>query len=157
VARLEWAVNQALHAPDEEPLDVTRLSALEQSDDDRVCFVPHPSVSLVSADCPVDAIWRAVLAHDDTALAAIDLAAGPVWLLVQRLTTGVEVTRIDERAWRFAAELFAGRPLGAALRSAGILDAPPLLAEHLAAGRFIAFGLDDAAVHVTAPAQENLS
>src|SRR2546425_12390395 len=25
VARLEWAANRALHAPDEEPLDVTRL------------------------------------------------------------------------------------------------------------------------------------
>src|SRR6266511_1419278 len=30
VARLEWAVNRALHAPDGEPLDVTRLAALEQ-------------------------------------------------------------------------------------------------------------------------------
>src|SRR5438128_14460 len=157
VARLEWAVNRALHASDAEPLDVTRLAALEQSDHDRVSFVPHPSVSLLSADCPIDAIWRAVLAQDEMALAAIDLAAGPVWLLVQRLATGVEVTRVDERAWRFAAELFAGRPLGAGLSSAVNLDAPSLLAEHIAAGRFIAFGLDDAAVHVAAPAQENLS
>ena len=157
VARLEWAVNRALHAPDAEPLDVTRLAALEQNDHDHVRFVPHPSVSLVSANYPVDAIWRAVLAQDDTALAAIDLAAGAVWLLVQRLATGVEVTRVDERAWRFAAELFAGRPLGAGLSDAVNLDAPSLLAEHIAAGRFIAFSLDDAAVDVGAPAQENLS
>lgn len=157
VARLEWAVNRALHAPDGEPLDVTRLADLEQSDHDRVRFVAHPSVSLVSADYPVDAIWRAVLAQDDTVLAAIDLAAGPVWLLVQRLATGVEVTRVDERAWRFAAELFAGRPLGAVLSSAGNLDAPSLLAEHIAAGRFIAFTLADAAVGVPEHAQESLS
>jgi len=119
--------------------------------------VPHPSVSLLSADCPIDAIWRAVLAQDEMALAAIDLAAGPVWLLVQRLATGVEVARVDEGPWRFAAELFAGRPLGTTLSSAGNLDAPSLLAEHIAAGRFIAFSLDDAAAHVAAPAQENRS
>ena len=136
---------------------MTRLAALEQNDHDRVRFVPHPSVSLVSADYPVDAIWRAVLAQDDTALAAIDLAAGPVWLLVQRLASDVEVTRVDERAWRFAAELFAGRPLGAGLSGAVNLDAPSLLAEHIAAGRFIAFSLDDVAAHVAAPAQEALS
>src|SRR5439155_20054249 len=89
VARIEWAVNRALHAPDAEPLDVTRLAALEQNDHDRVRFVPHPSVSLVSANYPVDAIWRAVLAQDDSALAAIDLAAGGCLLLVERLATGV--------------------------------------------------------------------
>jgi hypothetical protein len=150
-------VNRALHAPDIEPFDVARIAPLEESAHEHVRFVPHPSVSLVSAGYPVDTIWRAVLAQDDTALAAIDLGAGPVWLLVQRYATGVEVTRIDEHAWRFAAELFAGRPLGVALSSAGNLDAPSLLAEHIAAGRFIAFSLDDSAVRVAAPAQENLS
>ena len=155
VARLEWAVSRALHAPDAEPLDVTRLAALEQSDHDRVRFVPNPSVRLVSADYPVDAIWRAVLTQDDAALGAVDLATGPVWLLVQRLASGVEVRRVDEGPWRFAAALFAGQSLSAALSNAGNLDAPSLLAEHIAAGRFIAFSLDDAAA--TAPAQENLS
>jgi hypothetical protein len=143
VARLEWAVNRALHAPDAEPLDAARLAALVPSDHDRVRFVPHPSVSLVRADYPVDAIWRAVLEQDDVALSTIDLAAGPVWLLVQRLATGVEVTRVDERAWRFAAELFAGRPLGAALEAADGVDAPALLAQHIAAGRFVGYDLAD--------------
>ena len=46
---------------------------------------------------------------------------------------------------------------GTTLSSAGNLDAPSLLAEHIAAGRFIAFSLDDAAAHVAAPAQENRS
>jgi len=39
--------------------------------------VPHPSVALVAADHPVDAIWRAVLSQDDAAMAAINLTTGP--------------------------------------------------------------------------------
>ena len=62
----------------------------------------------------------------------------------------IDVTRIDERAWRFAAELFAGQPLGPALDAADTLDAPALLAEHIAAGRFIGFSLADAVTHLRA-------
>ena len=155
VARLEWVVNRALHAPDVEPLDVAQLMDVELTDHDRVHFVTHPSVSLLRADYPVDNIWRAVLAQDDAALAGIDLAAGPVWLMVQRLATGVDATRIDERAWRFAAALSAGRPLGAALDAAVGIDGPGLLAEHISAGRFIGFGIADNAAHF--PVQESLS
>ena len=154
VARLEWAVNRALHAPDVEPLDVTRLAALVEADHERVCFIAHPSVSLVRADYPVDAVWRAVLAQDDEALAAIELAAGPVWLMVQRRPTGIDVTRIDERAWRFAAQLCVGEPLGAALDAVADADAPAQLAGHIAAGRFIEFRLADTLADV--PAQEGL-
>jgi hypothetical protein len=141
VARLEWAVNRAIHAPDAEPLEPARLTALAPEDQGRVCFVPHPSLGLVYADYPVDAIWRGVLAGDDAALAAIDLAAGPVRLLVHRLASGIDVLRLDESAWGFAAALCSGRPLQAALDAAADVDAPLLLAEHLAAQRFVGFTL----------------
>jgi hypothetical protein len=143
VARLEWAVTRALHAPDVEPVDPARLAKIPQSDHDRVRFVPHPSLSLLKADYPVDAIWRAVLAQDDAAIARIDLTAAPVWLLVQRLATGVEVTRNDEQAWRLVGELVAGRELGAALDAANGVDAPALLAQHIAAESFVGFALAD--------------
>ena len=48
-------------------------------------FVVDPSVSLLRVNYPVDAIWRGVLAGDDAALAAVDLASGPVAMLVQRI------------------------------------------------------------------------
>ena len=143
VARLEWAVNRALHAPDMEPLDLARLGAVAAADRDRIVFLPHPSVALVEADHPVDAIWRAVLVQDDNAMAAIDLEAGPVRLLVERRATGVEVTRLEEPAWRFAAALCASQPLWIAIAAAPEVDAATLLAEHLAAGRFIGFELVD--------------
>jgi hypothetical protein len=141
VARLEWAVSRAIHAPDREPLAVTQLAALAPGDQGYVCFVPHPSIGLLRVAYPVDVIWRAVLDCDDAALAALDLHPAPVHLLVQRLPTGVEVMRLDESEWRFAAALCAGRQLQAALDQATGVDATALLAGHLAAQRFVEFTL----------------
>jgi hypothetical protein len=140
VARLEWAVNRAIHAQDIAPLDLARLGALPPEDHARIRFVPHPSVTVLRADYPVDAVWRAVLDGDDEALVAIDIDAGPVHLLVERRDNGVEVTRLAAPPWRFAADLCAGRPLEQACEAIGS-DALVLLAEHLAAGRFIEFSL----------------
>jgi hypothetical protein len=141
VARLEWAVNRALHAPDATPLDPNRLGAVEPAMRERIRFVGDPSITLLRTDHPADAIWRAVLADDDVALAAIDVADGPAPLLVQRLATGIEVARLDEPVWRITVALLAGQPLGVALLSADPCTAASVLAEHLAAGRFIDFDL----------------
>jgi hypothetical protein len=72
VARLEWAVSQALHADD----------------------VAHPTIAEVRADHPVDTIWRAVLIGDDDGLAALDVNAGPVALKIWRSDDGIEVERL---------------------------------------------------------------
>ena len=141
VARLEWAVSQAIHAPDREPLQLAELAALADDDRARVRFVPHPSIGLLHLRHPADIIWRAVLDGDDAALAALALDGPPIHLLVQRSPAGVEVTRLDETAWRFAAALCAGQPLQTALGGAADLDAGTALATHLAAGRFVAFTL----------------
>jgi uncharacterized membrane protein YphA (DoxX/SURF4 family) len=142
VARLEWAVSRALHAPDVEALDLSRLVAVDPADYGRIAFVPHPSVGLVQSDCPADTIWRAVLAQDDAVMAAIDLGSGPVWLMVQRFATGVEVARFSEQEWRFANRLCAGQPLQKALDDVSGFDASAVLAGHLAAGRFTGFRLE---------------
>jgi Putative DNA-binding domain len=139
VARLEWAVNRAIHAPDIDPLDLARLGALAPEEQARICFVPHPAVTLLRADHPVDAVWRAVLDRDDAALAAIDIDAGSVHLLVERRDTDVEVSRLAEPVWRFAVDLCAGRPIEEACAATVDIDAPALLAQHLAAGRFAGF------------------
>jgi Putative DNA-binding domain len=139
VAALEWAMNCALHAPDETPLELSQLAILTPQDQGRVSFRAHPSVSLLRSDFPIDDIWRAVLSGDDHALAALDLAAGPVFVLVERGATGIEVTRMEKPAWKFLDALCRGEPLHSAIDSATDLDAPCLLAEHLAVGRFVAF------------------
>jgi putative DNA-binding protein len=141
VALLEWAVTRALHAPDVRPLGAQRLVELDPPDHERVSFVANPSITLLRVNYAADAIWRAVLGRDDAALGAIDLAAGPLGLLIERCATGIEVTRVDERAWHFLNALVAGRPLGEALDLAPAPKATAWLAEHMAVGRFVAFNL----------------
>jgi hypothetical protein len=144
VARLECAVGRALRASDLEPLELARLASIDGSEQARIRFTLHPSVSLLSSPYPVDAIWRAVLARDDAALAAIDLDAGIVRLLTERYSGEVAVTRLDESRWSFAEALFRGDALATALEACGNLDATAWLAEHLAAGRFTNFTVDAA-------------
>lgn len=143
VARLEWAVNCALHAPDETPLELSQLAALTPEDQCRVSFRAHPSVGLVRSDFPIDDIWRAVLSGDDRALAALDLAAGPVFLLVERGQAGLQVTRMKKSAWEFIDVLCRGEPLLSVIDPAADFNASILLAEHFAQGRFVSFTLDE--------------
>ena len=142
VARLEWAVSSALHAPDAAALDMASLQSVNADDHARICFTPHPSAGLVHARFPADVIWRAVLADDnDAALAAIDLSSGPAWLLVQRGPMGVELVRLEPALWHFVSALFAGRPLGLVLADHPGVDATAALADLLVQGRLVAFGL----------------
>ncbi len=141
VARLEWAVSRALVAADATPLGLDALAACAEPDHARLRFEAHPSVALVRCTYPADAIWRAVLDEDSDAMAAIDLADGPVHLLVQRAPEGVEVARLAEAEWEFAAALLAGATLGAALAAYPDVDRPAILAELIAKGRFAGVGL----------------
>lgn len=138
VARLEWAVNRALHAPDASALDPSTLASVARCDHDRVCFVAHPSISLLRSQFPIDTIWRAVLHHDDPGMAAMDLHE-PVYLLVERLADRLDVMRLDEGEWHFALALLGGQSLGVALGMTQGVDASALLAQHLLAGRCVAF------------------
>ena len=150
VARLERAVGHAFHAVDAKPLEYSELLDIAPSAQGRVRFTPHPSVSLVFSPYPVDAIWRSVLAQDDVALAGIDLTGGAVRLLVERRAGEIEVTRMDERQWKFAEALFTGHSLSAALVVADHRDATTWLAAHLASGHFSDFALSDADSSVAA-------
>lgn len=141
VARLEWAVNCAIHAPDVVPLTLHELAAIEPGRQEQICFNAHPSLSLIRTEYPADEIWRAVLAADDQAMAAIDLVGAPLFLLVERRDGDVEVTRLQESGWRFLNALCRGKPMSFAVLEATGVDAAMLLAEHLSARRFVSFSL----------------
>jgi hypothetical protein len=152
VAQLEWAVNRALHASDVPRLDLARLAALDEAALSQVSFSAHPALSLLRLEFPADAIWRAVLEQNDAAMAAIDLAAGPVHLLVERSAAGVQVRCLSASAWEFTARLCAGGPLSAVLAdgSDGDGDVDAWLAEHLALGRLVDFSCTTAAAATVA-------
>jgi hypothetical protein len=139
VARLEWAVNGALHAEDAAPLDAEALVEIATVLPERVTFIPHPSVKLLRLDYPGRTIWQAVLAEDDDALSTISLSSGPEWLLIKRGANGVEVSSLDEGEWRFASALCAGESLAAAIDASPNGDIPLFLARHIAAGCIIGF------------------
>jgi putative DNA-binding protein len=143
VADLEWAVTGALHAPDATPLQLEELAEIARENQGAVKFRPHPSLGLIRAEYPADDIWRAVLAGDDQALAALDLGTGPVFLLVERAGAvgDVEVSRMPEAAWRFLRALCDGELLLSATETASGLDVANQLAAHLAAGRFAGFSV----------------
>src|SRR5262249_32525180 len=75
VARLEWAMNLAWHAPDVAPIARAALTHAPT-------IALHPSVTLLQSPWPVDAIWRANQAEatDDR----VDLDSGGVRLQVWR-------------------------------------------------------------------------
>jgi hypothetical protein len=147
VARFEWALNLAANAADAAPLSAAALGSVDPAEHWRVCFVPHPSLSLLRLDYPADAIADAVLAGDEAAMAAIDLADRPVWLVVHRGPDGVDAQRLNEVEWNLTRQLCARTPLGPALERSPAPGATALLVGHLIKGRFIDF-------HVTRPIEE---
>ena len=141
VARLEWAVNRALHAPEATPLALDALAALDPARMPGVSFVAHPALTVLRLETPADAIWRAVLDQDETAMAALNITTGPVWLLIERSVSGVQVRRLSAGSGPLTERLCAGEPLQRTLDALDGSDAPAaafeaVLAEHLAAGRF---------------------
>jgi len=150
LARLDWAVNTALHAPAVPGLLPERLMAMEPDMLARVCFRAHPGVSVLSVRYAVERIWKAVLENDERDMRQISLASGEGWLLVERdAQLAVQVRRLPETVGRLSARLLAGDPLHCVLETI-VKDGPDggaseptlpqrVLADHLVAGRFVDF------------------
>ena len=114
VARLEWAMNAALHAPDVEPLAPCAL-------DVSTPVGLHPSMALVASGWPIDAIWRANQPGGDDV--AIDLAAGGAQLQVWRHGDDVLFSSLSPAAFAFRAALATSGMLDAAAEAALAIDA----------------------------------
>jgi hypothetical protein len=136
VARLEWQVNCVLHAPDVASLDLACLRELDEDALGALRLRPHPAARLLRCEYPADAVWRATLEQDARALRAIDLADGPLHLLVQRVAEGIDTLRLSVGEWRISTALFAGEAVGAALAYAPESDGYALVAAYLARGCF---------------------
>jgi hypothetical protein len=91
VARLEWALNAALHAEDVTPLDPSILRAMAPEMVAQLTLRLDPSVTLLRSPWPIARIWHANQPGSDPD-AVIDLDDGGVCLEVRR--------RADEAAFR---------------------------------------------------------
>jgi len=120
VARLEWAMNVALHAPDAAALEPDALRALHPRTLARVTLRFQPSVVLLESPWPIDAIWRA---NQPDADGVVDLGAGEARLELRRLDDDVVFRALPPGTFAFRAALAAGRALEDAVERA--LDAEP--------------------------------
>lgn len=123
VARLEWAINAASHAPDAPALSVATLARLPNSCFAGLAFTLHPSSRIVASRYPIDRIWRANQAGADPE-ETIALDAGGARILIHRDEEGDAVWRRLSRAeFLFLRALRAGRTLGDAWDRASAADA----------------------------------
>jgi Putative DNA-binding domain len=128
VARLEWAMNAALHAPDATPLDADGWRALRPDDLAHLTVRLHPSLTLLASSWPVDAIWRA---NQPGADGVVDLERGGAHVQVSRLRDDVVFRVLTPASFAFRAALAEGRTLQEAAEQAFDVDSGFDLANEL--------------------------
>jgi hypothetical protein len=120
VARLEWAMNAALHAPDARPLAPDRLAAMSPETLAQLVVELDPSVTLLSSSWPVDGIWRAN--QHGAEPVPVDLDAGPVRLEIRRRGDDVVFRALPAGAFAFRRTLAEQAPLEQAVKAAVAAD-----------------------------------
>ena len=83
VARLEWAMNAALHAEEGDPIAPAALGSVAPADVGRLVLRLDPSASWLESPWPIDRIWRANQPASN-AETSVDLAGGAAWLEIRR-------------------------------------------------------------------------
>lgn len=121
VARVEWAINQALHAENLAAITRRDLSAVSAADAPRLLLSLHPSLRLIESRWPIERIWRANQTDGDPDL-AIDLDSGGVRLQVHCRGDRVKIKSLTECEFAFLRALADGKPLGAAADAALYID-----------------------------------
>ena len=129
VARLEWAMNAVLHAPDAEAMDPAGLAEVAQDDMARLVFAVDASARFLASPWPVDRIWRANQEED---AGTVDLAAGATRLEIRRADDGVTMRALDAATFALRGGLAAGRTLEDASAEAFAADPSFDLARALA-------------------------
>ncbi|MGH6880035.1 HvfC/BufC N-terminal domain-containing protein [Hypericibacter sp.] len=121
MARLEWALNRAWHAPD---APVLTPADLAQAAETLPVLRLHPACRLLESPWPIETIWR-VHQSDDDANVRIDLDEGGSRLLVYRQEFDVAMAAISRGEFLMLARLATGATLESALTEA--LEADPAL------------------------------
>jgi hypothetical protein len=119
LARLEWAVVEAIHAEVGERLDVAALGRLSPEPWSAARPVPSPALRLLLCTYPVAEYYQAF--KDGTA-AALGVDGGALELLAPR-ASAVAVCRRGEDVWRIRLSPPLGQLLGSLIAGAPLLDA----------------------------------
>jgi hypothetical protein len=122
VARLEWAMNVARHAPDAVPIGRAALARRPRA-------ALHPSVTLLQSPWPIDALWRAN--QPDASDDRVDLDAGGVRLQIWRAGDDVLFRALSPAAFVLREAIARTGSLEDAAAEALALDAGLDLAAHI--------------------------
>jgi hypothetical protein len=122
VARLEWAMNAALHADDGPSADLDGLREIPGETVASATLRFDPSVTWLSSRWPVDRIWRANQPDADPET-TVDLETGSVCLEVRRLGDDAVWRTLPAAEHAFRAALAAAQTLERAAHAALALDA----------------------------------
>ena len=117
VARLEWLMHSAAHAPGAEPIGPAELGAVAPEDTPRIVLRLDPALGLLESPWPIERIWRANrsnCAEQADGGEVIDLDSGGVRLEIARAGGDVVFRPLDASAFAFRRALLAGDSLGAA-------------------------------------------
>lgn len=139
LARLEWAVQEAMTAADSgEHFDPGVVASLADEARGQLRFVLHPSVRLLALDYPCFDSWRI---HQQGGRADAPAMAWAEQLLVRRASDGVELQRLDHTGFACLSTLAAGATLAEAMAAlehqASAADAAAGLARWAADGIII--------------------
>jgi len=146
VGRLEWAINEAFHAPSAAAIARGDLSTVSAGEASRLVLWLHPSLRLLESRWPIERIWHANQA-DDAADLSIELDSGAVRLQVHRRGDRAVVKSLTECEFAFLRALADGNSLGdsadAALRIDLLFDLTVALGTLLEEGGVVGFHLKD--------------
>lgn len=117
VARLEWALNVALHAVEEIPCAPEVFQQVAPDEVPRLALQVASSVVLLHSPWPIDQIWHANQ-EEANRTSRVDLGAGGVWLEIRRWEDHVGFRKLDPAVYAFRAALAAGECLATAAERA---------------------------------------
>jgi hypothetical protein len=118
LAALEWAVAEAGVAADVPAAPASLLAALEPEAVAPARLRLVPSLQRVTARVPVLDVWQANQPGADRA--AVDLGAGPQFVLVHRTADGVQLRDLSEGEFAFVDAIACGATLEAALDASAL-------------------------------------
>ena len=146
VARLEWAYQEVLIAPDAESVGVDALAVFPADRLEQLKLRLHPAVRLVRSRFPILRIWQ-LNQHGADPEESIDLASGGEAVLLRRLESHVELRRLAAADWTLLTGLHAGVALGravdAALAEAHDFDLQRALAQAFTLGLIVHCSIPD--------------
>jgi hypothetical protein len=138
VARLDWALNLAFHAPADGRVTAADLAALPAERLPSVRLALAPGTVLIASPYPLDCIWAA--SQPGAPADAVDLNRGGVRLLVLRRPDDAAFVGLSKSEAAFVAGLAEGGPLDeaaiAADRAAPGFDLSASFARLLGLGAF---------------------